>query len=56
MSVIADLHVNRLANQPRERCHVPRRGPQLELGVAGRAHLQEHVLSSIVKLESRDDL
>src|SRR5580704_8904126 len=56
MGVIADFDVKRLADQPREWCHVPRGGPQLELGVAGRSHLQEHVLSPIVKLESRDDL
>jgi hypothetical protein len=56
MGVIADFDVKRLANQPCEWGHVPRGGPQLELGVAGRSHLQQHVLSSIVKLESRDDL
>ena len=31
-------------------------GPQLELGIAVRAHLEEKVLSAIVQLQLRDDL
>ena len=48
--------MKRLAEQACERCGVPGGGPQLELRVAARTHLEQRVVASIVELESGDDL
>jgi hypothetical protein len=39
-----------------ERCQVAVRGPDLELGVAGRAQLQQQVVAAVAQLEARDHL
>jgi hypothetical protein len=44
----ADLNVKRLAEESGERRGVPGGGPQLELRVAARAHLEQRVFASIV--------
>ena len=48
--------MKRLAEQARQRSGVTGGGPQLELRVAARAHLEQRVFASIVQFESRDDL
>jgi hypothetical protein len=47
----ADLDVERLAKQSRERRAVAGGRPQLELGVAAGAHLEERVFAPIVQFE-----
>ena len=48
--------MKRLAEQARERCGVTGGGPELELGVAARPHLEQRVFAPVVQLESGDDL
>jgi len=48
---LADLDVKRLAEQACERFGVAGGGPQLELRVAARAHLEQCVLAPIVQFE-----
>jgi hypothetical protein len=54
--VRASLDAERLANQPLEGGGVPRRRPQLELGVAARPELKQRVLPAIVQFEPGDGL
>jgi hypothetical protein len=56
MRLSADLDPERLAHQPFERRRVPRRRPQLQLRVARGSHLQQPIVSAIVKLDARDRL
>jgi len=48
--------VERLAEQACERRGVAGGGPQLELRVAARAHLEQRVFAPVVQFKSRDDL
>src|SRR3954470_7917145 len=48
----ADFDSERLSRDALERRGVPRRGPQLELGVARRPQLQQVVVAAVVQLES----
>jgi hypothetical protein len=54
--VSADLDPQWLAGHALERRGVPRRGPQLELRVPRRPHLQQVVVAAIVQLEPDDRL
>src|SRR5215471_18900425 len=56
MSDSAHLDAKRLAGQTLERRRVTGRGPQLQLGVACGAHLQEIVVASVVELEAGNRL
>jgi hypothetical protein len=53
ISLSADLDAQRLSKQLLERRRVPRGSPELELGVAVRAHLQQRVVAAIVQLDAR---
>src|SRR5262245_8681986 len=50
--ISAGLHAERLSNQTFKRRCVPRRGPELELGVAARPRLQQRVVAAVVQLEA----
>src|SRR5205809_4729056 len=50
--VSADFDPQRLAEQPLECRRVPRGGPELELSVPRRMHLQQRVVFAIVELET----
>src|SRR6185295_2785111 len=52
----ADFEPQRFAGHAFERGRVARRGPQLELGVAGGAQLQQVVVAAIVDVEAGDAL
>jgi hypothetical protein len=52
----ADFESQRLAGEPFERRGVTRRRPELELGVASGANLQEIVVAAVVKLHAADAL
>jgi hypothetical protein len=56
MILPAHLEAQRLAKHPLELSGVTRSGPELQLGIAGRAQLQERVLAAIAKLETCDCL
>jgi hypothetical protein len=48
----AHFGAQRLANQLFERCGVAEGGPELELGVARRAELQQRVLTAVMDIEA----
>jgi hypothetical protein len=52
--VSAHLDAERLADQLLEGRQMTRRGPQLELGVAGGSQLQQCILAPIVIVEAGD--
>ena len=52
----SDFEPERLAGHALERRGVPRRGPELQLGVARRAQLQQVVVAAVVDLEAGDAL
>ena len=52
----SDFEPERLAGHAFERRGVPRGGPELQLGVARRAQLQQVVVAAVVNLEARDAL
>jgi hypothetical protein len=54
--VCAHFDAQRLADDALERSRVPLGGPQLELGIAARTHLEERVLTAIVEVDGRDGL
>jgi len=54
--VAADLDAERLSRQSFEWRGVPRRGPQLQLGIARGAKLQQVVVAAVVELEAGDGL
>jgi hypothetical protein len=56
MRVPADFNAQGLADQSLEGAGLPGRGPQLELRVAARAHLQQRVLAAVVKGDIREAL
>ena len=47
----ANLHAQAFADHLLEGRRVPRRSPQLELGIAARPHLQQRIVAAIVKLD-----
>jgi len=54
--VAADFDPERLSCQSFEWRCVPRRRPELQLRVAGRAELQQVVVTAVVEFEARDGL
>jgi hypothetical protein len=56
MGILADLDTQRFAKQMLERRRMPAGGPQLELRVAARSHLQQGIVAAIVEVEARDGL
>jgi hypothetical protein len=52
----ANLDTQRLPQQPLERGRVPGGGPELELGVAVGADLQQRVFATVVQLHSGQSL
>src|SRR3954464_2243809 len=54
--VAADLDAERLSRQAFEWRGMPRGGPELQLGVAGSAQLQQVVVAPVVQLETCDRL
>jgi hypothetical protein len=47
----ADLHTQAFADHFLEWRGVPRRGPQFELGITARPHLQQRIISAVVELD-----
>jgi hypothetical protein len=56
MRISAHFNAQRLPEQALERLRVAAGGPELELGVAGRANLQQAILAAIVKIDARHRL
>src|SRR6266550_7366036 len=56
ISVATDLESQRLTGHSFKRRRMPRRSPELELGVARRPQLQQVVVAAIVQLQAADRL
>jgi len=56
MRISAHFDAQRLSEQALERLRVAAGGPELELGIAAGANLQQAVLAAIVKIDARHRL